>query len=114
MQPQVILPGKGDDRILALVAENCPALEVALNITSTLNILKLKRTTLPFSFLQELDVSNSFITDKGLLSICGVTVTEVSNRVVLETSMRGIVQVAARKRGIEEVEEEEQERGEVK
>ena len=65
-------------------------------------------------FLQELDVSNSFITDKGLLSICGVTVTEVSNRVVLETSMRGIVQVAARKRGFEEVEEEEQERGEVK
>ena len=25
-----------------------------------------------------MDVSNSFITDKGLLSICGVTVTEVS------------------------------------
>jgi len=69
---KVILPGKGDDRILAIVAENCPALE-------------------------ELDVSNSFITDKGLLSICGVTVTEV----------------AARKRGFEEVEEEEQERGEV-
>jgi len=70
---KIILPGKADDRILGLVAENCPQ-------------------------LQELDISNSFITDKGLLSICGVTVTEIPS---------------AKKRGLEEVEDEEQEKGEV-
>ena len=75
----MILPGKGDDRILALVAENCHALEVLLHFLHIQLFENTPEIQLDlFLFLQELDVSNSFITDKGLLSICGVTVTEVS------------------------------------
>ena len=36
------------------------------------------------------------------------------NKSLQTSELRGVVQVAARKRGFEEVEEEEQERGEVK
>lgn len=62
------LPGKGDDKILGHVAECCPLLE-------------------------ELDISNSFVTDVGLLAICGVTVEnmEVKKRRISAEEERGKV-----------------------
>jgi len=46
------LPGKVDDKILGLIATNCQLLE-------------------------ELDLSSSYMTDTGLLALCGVEVTKV-------------------------------------
>ena len=53
------LPGKGDDKTLILISEHCQLLE-------------------------DLDISTSYITDRGLLAICGVEQVEMTEKPTVE------------------------------
>ena len=55
------LPGKVDDKILSLIAGNC-------------------------GLLEELDASSSYMTDSGLLALCGVEVSQVEEDLAGQTS----------------------------
>ena len=53
---RLLLPGRAEDKLLLIISVNCRLLE-------------------------ELDISTSYVTDRGLLALCGVRVEELNSRV---------------------------------